>query len=358
MKPYGLCADVHLHEWSQFATTLSDGVNSRLDGLLKELNRCAVETRNAGGDHMIVAGDLFHVRGSVSPQVLNPALDTFKEIIEAGIRVTIIPGNHDLAGKNTTRLGSAVTALAEVGCRVCNEPTLIPDEEGRGGVLVVPWVDAVKELKEKIVALTAGYDMDELKHIDLILHAPVNGVIEGLPDHGLDPDWLAALGFRRVFSGHYHNSKGFGGGVYSIGALAHHTFSDINSKAGFLIVGDGVRWMSSHLPEFQDLDRLVELDAESIPLLVDGNYVRVKTELSKPSEIDGIKSELTGYGAKGVIVNVVRKPEAVRTGSVTSSVSAGASLAVSIAEFVKGQSFTHTEQTSRECQAVLAEAGI
>lgn len=357
MKNYGLMADLHFHLWNQFSEMLADGMNSRLAGLLAEMKRCGAVVMASGGNTIYVAGDVFHVRGSVSPLVLNPVLDAFRELTAAGIRVIVIPGNHDLAGKNTTRLSSAVTALEGAGVEVCNEPKVYGTDKD-GFVAVVPWFESLDELKKEIETLAGIYNDRERANIDLLLHAPVNGVIAGLPDHGLDPGYLAALGFRRVLSGHYHNHKDFGNGVYSIGALAHHTFSDIGSKAGFLVVGDDVRWMASHLPEFQDLDELVKIDPESIPLLVDGNYVRVKTELTKHSEIEQIKSELLAHGARAVIVNSIRKPEARRTGAIASTVSAGASLAVSISEYVKAQDFPNSAKVELGCQRVLAEAGV
>jgi len=356
MKPFGLIADLHLHLWSQFSEISPDGMNSRLQGLLDEIYRCGVEVKAAGGDTIYVAGDVFHVRGSVSPLVQNPAFDLFTKLKNEGISVVIIPGNHDLAGKNTTRLGSAVTALEGTGAVVCNEAKVFESGDEKY-VLVIPWYESLAELKSYITTLAATADPSP-ENIDLILHAPINGVIAGLPEHGLDPEWLASLGFRRVFAGHHHNHRDFENSVFSIGALAHHTFSDVNSKAGFLIVGDDVRWMQSHLPEFQDLDELIKLDADAIPLLVDGNFVRVKTEKSKHSELEEIKSELLSYGAKAVIINQVRKPEARRSGGVVSSVSAGASLGVSVSEYVKSKAFNHAERVEREAQHILAEAGI
>src|SRR3569833_2574261 len=110
MKPYGVMSDTHNHGWSAFATVLPSGVNSRLQIILDETWRCAQEIKKAGGDTLYHGGDLFHVRGSIAPSVLNPTTDCYRAIIEDGIQVVIDAGNHDLEGKEAARVSSAGAA--------------------------------------------------------------------------------------------------------------------------------------------------------------------------------------------------------------------------------------------------------
>jgi DNA repair exonuclease SbcCD nuclease subunit len=332
-KVYGLMADVHLHSWSAFSETLPSGMNSRLALLLSEIKRCCRETKDAGGSDVVIAGDVFHVRGSVEPAVLNSMIDTLRECnSEFGTKFIVLAGNHDLSGKQANRLGSAVTALECGFVRVCNQVYIERDI----GLMLVPWVENIDNLKEEIVALTK-LDAYDHREFDLILHAPIDGVIKGLPDHGLAPEWLGSLGFKRVASGHYHNHKRFEGNVYSIGALSHHTWSDIGSKAGFLLVSDsGVNWRKSHLPEFIDLSQLTEMEPEDIPLVVDGNYVRVKVEASKTKDVEAARQELLDMGAKAVIVQALPKPPAREGSEIRPTVASGASLEVSVSDFIGG----------------------
>lgn len=349
MKPYGLFSDVHCHQWSSFSTTLPNGINSRLQLSLDEIRRCAYETRIAGGNLLVCAGDTFHVRGSVSPEVLNPTMDLFRGLIEDGFDVVIISGNHDLESRDSNRLSSAVTALEGLGCRVINNP----ESFGIGGCnfVMIPWMHSVQELKERI----EGVHSSKREGFDLIIHAPVDGVITGLPDHGLNAEWLGKQGFKRVFSGHYHNFKDFGNGVYSIGSTTHLTWSDVGSKAGFLIVyEDEVKWFKSHAPEFVDLTD--EIDADDVPLLVDKNFVRAKVTTSKTSEINELKEWLHSCGALGVVVQTVKEPTKSRAAA-PASVSAGASLEVSIADYIKMQSFPHAADVQVEAQKILTEIG-
>jgi DNA repair exonuclease SbcCD nuclease subunit len=364
---YALAADLHFHNWSAFADSTPEGLSTRLLGLVKELKRMAHENAERGAKFCVLAGDVFHVRGSVSPTVLNTVRDTLAVLVEDYHQEFIIlAGNHDLEGKNSERLGSAITALEMEGVKVVNEPTL------HGSTLLVPWFESVEELKAAIITagdkyLTSEDDPDAgsvdrpcISDTDLILHAPIDGVIEGLPDHGLSPAWLASLGFHRVFSGHYHNHKEFPGRVYSIGALAHHSWSDVGSKAGFLLVDDfDVAWRKSRLPEFLDLDKLTEIDPAELPFLVDQNFVRVRLEAEHGSKVESLRSELMGMGAKGVLIQSVPTPPK-REGGVVASVAAGASLEHSIGQFINAMPSTAElrSEVVKEAMSVLAAVDL
>jgi DNA repair exonuclease SbcCD nuclease subunit len=329
---YGLMADLHLHAWSAFSSMTPEGVNSRLKGLLNEIERAAAEVKAAGGDTLVMAGDVFHVRGSVSPVVLNSTRDCMQRIVDSGVNIVIMPGNHDLEGKHSTRLSSAVTALEMRGVSITNAPTYLMKPR----MVLVPWVENIDDLKAAIAALDTGASGFFRQETDLILHAPIDGVIKGLPAHGLNPEYLADLGYKRVFAGHYHHHKRFDCDVHSIGALAHHTWSDVNSKAGFLLVHDDkVEYRKSHLPEFIDLSQLVGLDPdEELPFLVDGNFIRVKVESSKVKDVEAARKELLDMGAKAVLVQAQPKPTERTSTSGAVSVS-GSSLEVSVTDFVR-----------------------
>lgn len=344
--PYGLISDTHHHNWTAFSSTNSNGVNTRLQEILDETHRCAIEVSKAGGDTIVHAGDLFHVRGSVAPSVLNPTLALYKRLTSDGFKIIINAGNHDLEGRDATDLGSAITALKEVGCTVVNEPMVFE----RIGLMLVPYIGKVAELKHE---LNKTHTRDVSK-FDLILHAGIDGVIKGLPDHGLDADYLAKLGFARVFSGHYHHHKELvREKVWSIGALTHQTWGDIGTKAGFLVAyPEGqVRYSASHAPNFVEIDGTT--DPDDVPLIVDGNYVRAKIVSSKPKEIDALRGFLITSGAKGV--TIISQPATGVTRTAT-SIKAGASLDVSVSDFIKGGTWINQPQLITLCDDILKEA--
>jgi DNA repair exonuclease SbcCD nuclease subunit len=354
MKPYGLISDTHCHNWSAFSSTNDDLTNTRLISILDEIERCAIEVKKAGGDTIYHGGDLFHVRGSIEPSVLNPTRARFEKIYrEHGVKFRLLPGNHDLEHKHSNAVGNAVEAMRGEWVEVKHHAVWHDDQN----VMQVPWIERVEDLKTKLVELRDDVERDVTGGAavaDLIIHAPIDGVIEGLPDHGLTGEWLADLGFKRVFSGHYHNHKEIvPNKVWSIGATTHQTWGDVGSKAGFLIVSHSqVKWHSTRAPEFVDINEV--MDPTEVALRCDGNYVRVKVQNAKPSEVSAIRDGLTKHGALGVNVNVVK---VASTGRATvSTVKAGASVEVQVTDYIKGASFEHADLVAQQAINVLAEA--
>lgn len=355
---YGLMADIHLHNWSKFEKPRDDGINSRLAGILGEIERCAAEVSAAGGNSIIIAGDLFHARGKISPSVFNPAAKTFEEVTEKyGVSIYIIPGNHDLEGRHTTWISSAVETLSKIpGVRTLSKPDIL---WGLGShTLVVPWIEDHNSIYGIIEKLSKEC---ESPPNDLIIHAPIDGVLPHLSG-GLDPMKLRNLAdkleIERVFAGHYHNHKEVAPNVYSIGALAHHTWSDVGSKAGFLIVSSaGVQYRASRLPSFVDITG--DMDSEHAELMCDGNYVRAKVRSSKMAEVEAIRKWAMGNGAKGVEIITVRDPVTERTGSVKIAAGGVESVEKSIASFVQSTvSPEVAKEVEMEALKTFAEAEV
>lgn len=318
-KPYGLLSDLHCHNWSQFSQVNSQGVNTRLEAILGELIRAAEELKAAGGDRLRIAGDLFHVRGSIAPSVFNPTFDAFEIICaKMGIDVEILPGNHDLEGKDSNKLGNAMQQLDKIdGCHVVIAPEVTDD----GEAVMIPWIEDLDELR-----LVMQRHADKTK--DLIIHAPLNGVIQGLPDHGLEAGYLAKLGYRRVFCGHYHNHKEFPGGVYSVGATTHQTWSDPDTLAGFLLVyPDRVEHRETKAPKF------VNHDGGDLIVgnLYKSNYVRLRMKNATEDEIKARREQLLNCGALGIVDHSTKKREITRGVSTPTNVT----LEVSVATYVK-----------------------
>jgi len=221
---------------------------------------------------------------------------------------------------------------------------------GGDKLIMIPWMDTVADLKAEI---TEWADKTPAwGNCDLVIHAPVDGVIMGIPDHGLDADWLGGFGFKRVFSGHYHNHVDFGNDVYSIGATTHQTWSDTNSKAGFLVVDEGVAYCATNAPKFFTITD--DTDEDELPLLVDGNYVRATIEIEKDSQVLELREALMEMGALGVTINVLKKTSVVsRTGA---TVKSGASLLESLGEFIKARECEDKKALTAMCSQILSEA--
>lgn len=314
---YALVSDVHCHNWSQFSAINADGVNSRLRIVLDELIRAAETIKQLTDTPVLrVAGDLFHVRGTIAPSVFNPTFDTFKKIADMGVDVQIIPGNHDLEGVCADQLGNAMQQLDLIdGVEVFTETTVCED-----GTVMVPWIESLDELGAECRKHAA-------KDRDLIIHAPLNGVIKGLPDLGLDPVAVAMWGYRRVFVGHYHNHREPAPTVFSIGATAHQTWCDPGSLAGFLIVDDtSVTFHETLAPKFINIDYENEITRHA----VEGNFVRLRLQDIEEDELKAAIDMAKKFGAAGVVNHSVRKRAAVRGLAAPQNLT----LDVSVAQFV------------------------
>jgi DNA repair exonuclease SbcCD nuclease subunit len=317
-KPYALASDIHAHNWSQFSSIGADGVNSRLRTTLNELLRAAEAIKALTDEPVLrIAGDLFHVRGKIEPSVFNPTFETFKKIAEMGVDVQIIPGNHDLEGVTADTLGNAMQQLDLIeGVEVFIEPTVCED-----GTVMVPWVESLAELR-KVCAPFANKDRD------LIIHAPLNGVIRGLPDHGLDPVDVSKWGFHRVFCGHYHNHTSPQPSVYSIGATTHQNWCDPDTRAGFLIVTkDDVEYKPTQAPRFVNLDQTTTW---TVPM-VKGNFIRLRCQDIEEDALKAFRTELEKAGAAGIVDHSVKKRAAVRGVTAPKNLT----LDVSVAQFVQ-----------------------
>jgi DNA repair exonuclease SbcCD nuclease subunit len=352
---YGIASDLHCHAWSTFATIDSDGVNSRLRIILSELERTAAAIQKAGGKLLVIAGDIFHTRGSLDPEVLNPTQDTFRKILDTGVEIAFIPGNHDLKGKDASALTSGAQTLGETfSTEATVRPFNVPARWDN--IAFLPWRESIDELIASARKL-AGECGSQLSQTDLIIHAGIDGTLATMPPRGLTAGRLAALGFRRVFAGHYHHHVDHGGGVYSIGATTHQTWSDVNSKAGFLIVSDDkVQFHESRAPRFIDI---TGMDVEEMEATVPNNYARFRGEGFTPEQLKELKEWLFEAGAKGVSIQVPKSTTIVRTGA-TGAKSKAVTLDQSVLDYVDAAKDipAHIDRDSikRECADVLSSA--
>ncbi|MBA8881784.1 DNA repair exonuclease SbcCD nuclease subunit [Phyllobacterium myrsinacearum] len=309
-------------------------MNSRLRIILDELESAAGAIGAAGGNTLIIAGDINHVRGSLDPEVLNPLQDSIRRILDSGVNIYFIPGNHDLAGEETTMLGSTAQTLSETfssegTITAINTSRLV--KSGDSHFAFVPWCSTTEKLLAEIQKLSEKALLDgTLAKTDLIIHAGIDGVLDHMPSRGLTAARLATFGFRYVFAGHYHNHKDLGSGVYSIGATTHQSWSDVGALAGWILVGEDaeVVHVSSCAPAFVDVS---ELDEELTKEVCKGNYIRYRGMEMTSAELKEKRQLFVDNGALGVSIQAPKKAAATRTTTPTSS---GMSIDKSVAKYV------------------------
>ncbi|WP_052704243.1 metallophosphoesterase [Halomonas sp. S2151] len=330
--PFGVISDSHYHAWTAFAKQ-NGHINSRLQITIDETRDLAKHLKKAGCDALFHCGDIFHVRGRVAPSVLNPVTDLFAEIVnEIGLKVYLLAGNHDLEFEDSNRIGNSGEALAGTGVHVVSEGFFYEPEHK---VLMVPWHAKQQALLNAIAKILADTPAVVTAETTLMIHAPVNEIIPGLPDHGIDPDVLAGFGFKNVFVGHYHNHKEVRPKVYSVGALTHQNWGDVGSKAGYLLVEDdgAVFQFETGAPKFIDMEHLDEEDFDQL----EGNYARARIEIEDEKEVaeyrDMLENELDAAAA---LIMPLRKDKVItRKGATKASLDR---LEDSISHFIKDAS--------------------
>ncbi|TDW20517.1 calcineurin-like phosphoesterase family protein [Rhizobium azibense] len=354
---YVIVSDIHAHKWSTFSTFTVNGVNGRLQIILDELMRAATYAKKIGAKFIVCAGDIMHVRGSIDPEVLNPLQATVRRILDMGLDILAIPGNHDLAGKDTTVLGNGMLTLSETKSEhgefhVFNRRDITIHNDHVLGF--VPYRMTTELLMKDLTELAKSPHAD---HMDVFIHAGIDGVLINTPPHGLTADMLSDFGFQNVFAGDYHNHKELPGNVWSIGATTHQTWGDVGTKAGFLSVDDKgkVAFQATHAPRFVDLSGM---DAEDMALAADGNYVRYSGPEMTSAEIAELRQFLADSGAQGVVIMAPKKQAAsARTGAVSKGT---VTVDESVANFIDGATDISTlvdrARLKVECAIVLTAA--
>ncbi len=316
MKPFGVISDNHAHNWDAFSKTLPTGVNSRLQDILNEITNAGANVLAAGGDTLYFGGDLFHIRGSVSPTVTNPLIDALVDLAMKGVKCRILTGNHDLQSRDSEALSSACETLRCVpDVSIISQPTSFADDK----VAMIPWFDKVEAMRDEIAKMADALKAngDDLADWTLIIHAPVNGVILGIPDHGFTPAELAAFGFKYVLAGHYHSHKRFEEGkVISIGSSTHQTWNDVGTLAGHMIIdASGPTFHDNKAPKFIDYD--LAWDVTEASEKVAGNFVRVVMGEATNDEIEFIREHVQSLDAAGVVINAIPVPKGTVTARAT-----------------------------------------
>lgn len=331
---YAVLSDIHAHSFTLFSKTDPDGVNSRLRITLNEMLRAAKALLAVGGSRMVIAGDILHTRGQIDPEVLNPLRETIEQILAMGIDIEAIPGNHDLKSSETQELSSSIQNLAQISpsggaFTVYNEPW-VSSIGNACGLLFVPWRNTKEQLLKDLADMASKYGA-KVSNMDVFVHAGIDGVLSGMPAHGLTHVELGSFGFRRVFAGHYHNHKDFGNGVVSIGATTHQNWGDVGTRAGFLLVNENngdFTFNRSEAPHFIDISGM---QPDEIMMVAPGNYCRVRGAPMTADEIRDLRTLLHDMGALGTSIEVPRVGQVLRT---TKPVS-GMTINQSIENFVK-----------------------
>ncbi len=345
-------SDTHYHNFDQFSTTNEQGVNSRLQHIIDATKYAFDSALKQGATRVIHGGDCFHVRGKIIPTVLNPVMKLYQEYAgKFADGIYMIAGNHDLEGRDSDWVSNASSALAGCGVTVITKPTML------GNVALLPWFNNLDDLRAELA---------KLKNVqDVYMHAALNGVISGIPDHGLSYEELGQYDAKRFFLGHFHNYKMFilpdDRKVISIGALTHQNFGDVGSRAGFIVLDDKqILQQETRAPKFVSIDMNdieSECDWADASIRMQGAFVRLKCDRLSNEEANTLRAEVMNAGAEGLTIVAAPKESFVtREGVNTVQERGSVTLESSIEAYIDNAQFDLADEIKAEALSVLADS--
>lgn len=173
-------------------------------------------------------GDLFDNRKHITIKTLNTIRKTFlEEIRNRGMKMDILPGNHDTAYKNTNDLCTLIEVLRHYkDCiTVHMNPVIINYDDF--GIGLVPWIapdnkDACFEfIKNASCSMVVGhFAMSGFKYL----------ANSNIKSEGYDAELFSK--YDMVLSGHYH-TKSSGKNVHYLGSQYQFNWGDVDDRKFF-----------------------------------------------------------------------------------------------------------------------------
>lgn len=178
--------------------------------------------------HIIHCGDIVDRRKYVSYLTAKRLREDFIEpLVQRGIRLDIIAGNHDLYYKQKNHV-NALKELLEHYDNINIFLNAAEIEVDNIKLLYVPWiVDENKEHSFELIKNTKAKVV--FGHLELSGFEMFKGVTN---NHGDDPHIFTK--FELVCSGHYHHRSSFNN-IHYLGAAGQYTWADFGDSRGFHI---------------------------------------------------------------------------------------------------------------------------
>lgn len=220
---------------------------------------------------IIHLGDFFDNRKMINIKALYTTRKAFLEpLTERNMKMTMIPGNHDVAFKNTNDLCGLREVLGYFinNVKIITKPT-IQSFDGLP-IAFLPWIAPDNYVESMRFAATAPAPI-------LISHLELAGfeMMKGQPasEHGMDSLYFKR--FEMVLSGHYH-TKSTRDNIYYLGTQFEQSWSDCEDPKFFHILDTNTRTLTQVKNPFTLFERLVYDDSRSNPDKLDVSHVKGK----------------------------------------------------------------------------------
>ena len=205
--------------------------NSKLfhDYFLKFYNDVFFPTLEKEGITTVIdMGDTFDSRKGVDFSALAWAKNNYYDrLLEMGVSVHTIVGNHTAYYKNTNEVNAVDLLLREYkNVTVYSAPTEVL--LGKLKVLFIPWINQENQ-KQTFNLIQKTKSIMAMGHLELNGFRAHRGHVM---EDGMDIDWLEK--FKLVYSGHYH-TRSDNGKIFYLGNPYEMFWNDANDTRGFHI---------------------------------------------------------------------------------------------------------------------------
>ena len=188
-----------------------------------------------GISQILHLGDYYDNRKALNIKALyRNRKDFIEPMVEQGMTMDIIPGNHDTYHKNTNQINSLKEALGFFINEINIIETARVMEFGKTKIAMIPWINS------------SNYD-ETMKFIQkcsadiLCGHLELNGfeMMRGVENtHGMDPNVFSR--FEKVLSGHFH-TKSSKGNIFYLGSQLEFFWSDAHDDKYFHVLDTETR---------------------------------------------------------------------------------------------------------------------
>lgn len=264
---------------------------------------------------ILFGGDFFDNRNSIGLNEIDYVQNEFVPALErSGAHLYAVPGNHDVAYRNTNRVNSLSVLKSSPNVTVFEDQLGVVKTEGKNFVMC-PWLN--DENRDKLLEDLNFYKDDD--HI-LLGHFEIEGALmyknSKACEHGLDPKTFSK--FHKVLSGHFHHPSTYGNIEY-LGAVFHLNWQDYGDWRGFHVYdpeANEFEHVENQFCLFTELDygqSLVDASDDELDTLCEGQIVRIvidddydrvelkdfvsRVENCKPVSVDVIDNTIVDTGA-------------------------------------------------------------
>jgi DNA repair exonuclease SbcCD nuclease subunit len=215
-----------------------------------------------GITNVLILGDTFDRRKYVNFYALQRAKEMFFDrLLNAGVSVHMLAGNHDTYFKNTNEINSPDLLLTEYGnINVISKPeTIVVDGTP---ICMMPWIcpDNYQESIDHMANTKAEICMGHFEIAGFAMY-------RGMESHeGISKDTFEK--FDLVFSGHYHH-KSDDKHIYYLGNPYELTWQDYNDPRGFHLFCLDTRELTFIGNPYRMFERLEYNDKDQDPIDLD-----------------------------------------------------------------------------------------